>query len=466
MIMLAAVLVLGLPAGAQHSNTPPTVTIVASDPHASETGPDTGTFLFHRSDGTNHGLIVYYMIGGTASNRVDYAGISNAITIPPGSFDARLTITPIDDALAEATETVVLTLHPTPVLGTYQIGTPNSATVFIADNDSTHTNHPPVVHLTHPQDGDVFHAPANIVICTDAIDFDGSIASVEFFAGTNSLGLATNPPFCVRWTNVPPGAYTLTALATDNEGATGHSGPVHIRVIPAGPPVVSIYARDGVAAEGTNFCHWTALTWRTNWWEHDYWHSNWWNSAWCSNTWTHMSSNSCPGTNTATFVVVRNDGTNADLVVHYRVSGTASNGVDYRTLSGQVIIPAGRRTARVVVWPIDDAEPEHTETVVLTLNPSHDYLIGDHHHAQAIIVDNDHPRPHTGPLHDGSFHISLPGINGAAYRIEASSNLVDWTTVSVSGVTDGAIHFADPDAPDNGQRFYRVVPEPTPPTED
>src|SRR5258708_35291873 len=55
----------------------PVVTIVATDPSASETGPDAGTFEVRRSAGTNRPLLVVYAIRGTAINRVDYQMISN-----------------------------------------------------------------------------------------------------------------------------------------------------------------------------------------------------------------------------------------------------------------------------------------------------------------------------------------------------------------------------------------------------
>src|SRR5262249_14448635 len=70
---------------------------------------------------------------------------------------------------------------------------------------------------------------------------------------------------------------------------------------------------------------------------------------------------------TATFTVRRADGTNDSIVVYYEISGTASNGVDYEKLSGQVTLGEGQFSADIVVTPIDDDLVEGTETVVLTL---------------------------------------------------------------------------------------------------
>ena len=57
--------------------------------------------------------------------------------------------------------------------------------------------------------------------------------------GTTSLGVRTNNPysagpanpFCLTWSNVPPGNYVLTAKATDNRAATRISSGVAISVV-------------------------------------------------------------------------------------------------------------------------------------------------------------------------------------------------------------------------------------------
>ena len=45
-----------------------------------------------------------------------------------------------------------------------------------------------------------------------------------------SLGKATAGPYTVNWANVPAGTYTLTAVATDNDGGTTTSAPVTVTV--------------------------------------------------------------------------------------------------------------------------------------------------------------------------------------------------------------------------------------------
>ncbi len=84
---------------------------------------------------------------------------------------------------------------------------------------------------------------------------------------------------------------------------------------------------------------------------------------------------------------------------------------------------------------------------------------------EAVLVDNDQPRPGTGTLSDRSFHLMRPGSNGSWFRIESSTNLIHWTALCTNVVTDGAIHFVDPETENLGSRFYRAVPETNPPVE-
>src|SRR5712691_10085503 len=70
------------------------------------------------------------------------------------------------------------------------------------------------------------------------------------------------------------------------------------------------------------------------------------------------------------FEIQRSGPTNFGLAVFFRVSGSASNGVDYEPLTNPVVIPAGSLTASIPVKPIDDRLVEGPETVVLQIVPS------------------------------------------------------------------------------------------------
>jgi hypothetical protein len=219
---------------------PPVVTILATDHHAAEAELDAGIFTVSRTGGTEAALLVFYHLSGTARNGVDYQELPRTVMIPVGAESAAITITPINDSLAEGTETVVATLAPSPTLSPiepYRVGFPNSDVILLADNDRPATNRPPQVVIVTPVEGARFIAPTNILLGANAED-DSGVKSVEFFAGDRLIAQASGPlrtPFgtwLAHWTNPPPGHYTLSAKATDNLGAVGWSAPIHITVAP------------------------------------------------------------------------------------------------------------------------------------------------------------------------------------------------------------------------------------------
>jgi hypothetical protein len=358
----------------------PVVTVTAPDPVADESGTNTGMFAVQRSGGTNLPLLVFFRLGGAASNGVDYQTLPETVVIPEGAWSVPIVVSPIEDGQDEGNkvETVVLQLMPSPVMSpipTYVVGTPSSATVTILERP---TNVPPAVQILSPAANTVFFAPANILIQAAARDADGAVSTVEFFEGTNSLGVVSNSTsstsagamtalFVLNWTNVPPGAYTLTAKATDDKGATGVSAAVQIfvRQVPA-QSVVNILATDPIGTEIPPVPPGMGLPQRFD---------------------------------PAVFTVTRTGETNLALDVYYGIGGTASNGFDYVRLPGSVTIPVGAASADIMIVPLDDNLPEGRETVVLTLvapicpaiypPPPSCYLVGPSNQATAYILDDD-----------------------------------------------------------------------------
>ncbi len=103
----------------------------------------------------------------------------------------------------------------------------------------------PVVELTAPPDGTIFTAPATIGLSALAADPDGTIARVEFHQGNVKIGEITGVPFEFTWTDVPPGSYSLTAIAFDNAGGAATSPPSRIRVDAAIPYFTGFEPADG-----------------------------------------------------------------------------------------------------------------------------------------------------------------------------------------------------------------------------
>lgn len=115
----------------------------------------------------------------------------------------------------------------------------NKINAVFADG-STPVNQPPSVNLTAPAANATFTAPASITVSANATDSDGSIRRVQFYNGTTSLGIDSVAPYSITWSSVAAGTYILTAVATDNSGATTTSAAVSVTVNNGGvvdPPV-------------------------------------------------------------------------------------------------------------------------------------------------------------------------------------------------------------------------------------
>ncbi|MBB6612666.1 DUF4082 domain-containing protein [Pontibacter sp. Tf4] len=120
----------------------------------------------------------------------------------------------------------------------YAIFNINSGTYVATYDKNALPNQAPSVAITAPVSGTKLQAPASVTITAEASDAGGSVAKVEFFNGTQRLGEALTAPYTYNWSNVAAGSYSLTAKATDNEGAVTTSEPVTITVAATCPCTV------------------------------------------------------------------------------------------------------------------------------------------------------------------------------------------------------------------------------------
>lgn len=91
---------------------------------------------------------------------------------------------------------------------------------------------PPVVTIIKPSEGASFPSSYNINVTAKAVT-DGSIRKVDFYSNGVVIGTANDvgtDRFMITWRQLPDGVHGLTAVATDELGATGKSEPVKIRV--------------------------------------------------------------------------------------------------------------------------------------------------------------------------------------------------------------------------------------------
>jgi hypothetical protein len=67
-------------------------------------------------------------------------------------------------------------------------------------------------------------------IGAQAADADGTVSSVQFIANNSLIGTATSAPYTNNWMPTMQGVYSLTALATDNQGNSQYSAPITVTV--------------------------------------------------------------------------------------------------------------------------------------------------------------------------------------------------------------------------------------------
>jgi hypothetical protein len=96
---------------------------------------------------------------------------------------------------------------------------PTTTNPNIPAQSPSNGNVAPNVSFINPVDHAEQAYPGHYVIRAAASDTDGKVSKVEFFANGTPIDSTTEAPHSVAWLNVAAGKYTLTARATDNDGA-------------------------------------------------------------------------------------------------------------------------------------------------------------------------------------------------------------------------------------------------------
>ena len=384
----------------------PTVTISATDPNASEAGPDTGIFAVTRSGSTSGALTVNYTVSGTAGAGSDYTALAGSVTLASGAASATITVTPIDDMAVEGNETVIVTLSNN---AAYAIGGPNSATVTIADNDGSLPT--VTVSATDPNaseagpDAGIFTVTrsgstsgaltVNYTVSGTASaggDYTALAGSVNLASGAASATITVTPIDDATVEGNETVTVTLSSNAAYTVGSPG-SATVTIADNDGSTPTVTISATDPTASEA--------------------------------------------GPDAGIFTVTRSGSTSGALTVNYTVSGTASAGSDYTALAGSVTLGSGAASATITVAPSDDTAEEGNETVAVTLSSNAAYSVGSPSSATITIADNDTntsvPLPAPGtratPSSEAIFIMSV--IENANFRTNLGINNLSQSRANV-----------------------------------
>ena len=170
------------------------------------------------------------------------------VTVTASAADADGTVAKVDffdgaTLVATATAAPFTTTLSNPAAGTHTLtarATDNLGRSTTSAAVAIRVDAAPSVSITAPANNSVFTPPANITVTATAADADGTVTKVDFFDGATLVGTATAAPYTVTLANAAAGTHTLTARATDNNGAVTTSGAVS--AIVDTPPTVSITA--------------------------------------------------------------------------------------------------------------------------------------------------------------------------------------------------------------------------------
>jgi gliding motility-associated-like protein len=384
-----------------------------------------GTFSILLPNGitSSEDIEVTYTIAGSATAGADYATLSGTATILAGQNSVDVAVNVLDDLIIEPVETVVLTLTGGSSTSFTFTGTGN-ATVNITDDEGT---------------------PANLVL---NVANSGDAAE----PGTNGNFTISLPGGITSSEDVTVN-YTIGGTATGGTDYSALNGSV---IIPAGQNSVNVLVTvtDDQLIEGDETIILTIT----------------------GGTATGLTFT--PGANaSATMNLVDDDNSNLNLVVNastpdaaepatagaftislesgkipveditvtYTIAGTAIAGTDYSTLTGTVVIPAGRTSVNVPVSVQDDDLIEPAETVILTLaggtSSGITYTVGTADNATVNIADDDNTNLNL-VVAASTPNATEPGVNGA-FTISLASGKRTQEALTIQYVIGGS---ATPDA--------------------
>lgn len=392
----------------------PTITISYPDSTANEAvTPGTATIRLTRTGSTASSLSVqiYNANSGSATRNVDYSltpvpspatsayggyGTSEYF-IPAGSSYLDITLTPINDSIAEGVEYASLDFANT--AAGYVMAGSGRAVIAIIDDDSSL----PVVKLTALDDSG---SEAGDDVITWQVERTGSTAAALnvnlSWSGTAARVADYNAPLSV---SIPAGSPTATITAipvNDNDIETTET-------VIATLASNAAYLRDSTAFTATAILNDDDMPVVT--------------------LTTPDPNASEAGSDKGVFLITRTGSTLAPLVVDYAVGGRAVHGTDYRRLDGRATIPAGNDSITVEIVPFDDTIDEGVQDVVLQLRSAQNYVIGGTGSGTVIIADDDAPQFYvelnTGVGYEPSFGTS----SGPVFQIHRPAS---GTSVSVN----------------------------------
>ncbi len=336
-----------------------TVTLTAAPTTISETG-GSATVTAALSAASTVPVTVTLLYSGTASEADNSRPTS--ITIPAGALSATATITATPDLVDEDDETIIVTLGSTP---TGMIGSPNSATITIADDDLPPTVTFDRVSQTVDEGAGAVTLSANLSAASSRnivvpLTFAGSATSgVDYSASATEIVIPAG---------ALTGSVTLTltddALDEDNETVDVIGSNPNVGVDPTGGGITTFPIFAGIFT----------LTIVDN-------------DAAPTVTLAAAPASISEASGQSTLTASLSTASGLPVTVDLAYAGTAGPSDSSRPAS--ISIPAGAISGTATVTATQDALVEGDETVTVSISGATNGTVGSPGSASIVILDDD-----------------------------------------------------------------------------
>ena len=430
----------GLNIGAQNSAT---VTITDNDaPAVGQVQFSSSNYTFSEGDGSvtitvqrdggssGSGSVDYAMSDGTATAGSDYTAASGSLSFIDGQISSSVTLDITDDATAEGTETLLITLsNPVSV----SLAARDVAEVSITDNEPVSSS-----GSLQFSGSNYTAAESDTSIQVPVTRTNGSSGAVSIVCSTSDLTATAGSDYTATQAtaNFADGELTsncVIPILDDSSYETDETLMVTLATPSGGAvlgtpasAVVTLSSDDSIPAMGS--LQFSLSEYQLN-----------------------------EDGGTATIAVSRSGGSSGAVGVSYASSdSTATAGEDYTAASGSLSFADGVTSGSFQVSLLDDSEYEGDERVTLTLsNPTGGAVLGQTSQVDLVISEDD-LAPATGLLvfsasdigadeADGLIEVTVERQGGSSGAAQINYATADGTAIAGIDyqVASGTLMFAD-----------------------
>ncbi|MCK4700799.1 MAG: hypothetical protein KAT38_10705, partial [Bacteroidales bacterium] len=323
----------------------------------------------------------YFTTDFTAISPGDYTAVPlTTETITAGNLSTPITITLVDDGVAENDETFTITLTNQPA--DINIGPDNPVSFTIHDDDNLRK----IYYSVAASSGSEGTTPVQITVQITPSEFGPNPTTVDYqVTGGTANGGGEDFTLASGTLLIPPFTISNTFDITINDDSYDEpdetiiislSNPTNSSLSEVNPVVHTFTIQDNDNPPQVQF--------------------------------SSATSNGNESTVSVNVPVEISALSQSDVVVDYTVTGTATSGPDHNLIDGSVTIPAGSLSATINFTVSDDSEMESHETVIITMtDPPLNAVLGTQTDHTYTILDNDTQLGYSGPGGVGDFIFNI-----------------------------------------------------------